>query len=232
MLSFVKTLFDLPREVRSASTWLVLLLALFWADAYCIGRFERSLVSLLQVEPAQILAIVGPRWLAETLWATIAAVATWFYVLPTVVVPLWRWSLFIVRRWLPDWMLDETWPSQDQGWHQVRKMRRRAIAEKNSLLLAACEERRSVAEHREQGLRCVLGILIFATTAWLAANDATGASLLGKCFDRVARLHWLWSIPLTPVTMPALALTWAVLVDRGQQFDDYICLPDMTRSFG
>jgi hypothetical protein len=143
-----KSLLDFVREMRSGDTWLLIVLAITFVDLYCILHFERSLVAVLHLDPAQLVGWMRPRWLAEAAQLLVAAVAVWFYLLPLVLVPLWRWLNYLSRVHGPEWLPSKELPRLRDGWKYLPSVRRQAIRENNPLLLAACEERLSVDRAR------------------------------------------------------------------------------------
>jgi hypothetical protein len=222
MLSFLKTILDLPRDARTASSWLLVLLLLVEGDAYLILRFDQSLMTFLQKEPAQMSAFLGQRWPKEALMASAATVATWFYFLPIVIVPSWRAMLHLADLHLPEWIWSTRQLSRKAGWRWVIGERRRAVVEKNAMMLAECDARRSAAVNREFRLRCTLGILMFTAAAACFANETTGASLSGELLNHVEQLPRLLQLLLCFAMLPAIAVTVSVLTDKGAEFDEYI----------
>ncbi|GEM_PF-6358099 len=226
MITPLKTLLELLREVRSGSTWLAIVLALAFADLYAIAHFEHSLVVVVQADPARLMPALGSRWLAELIWAVSAAAITWFYVLAMVLVPLWHWLLYIARLHLPGWLTSRAWPRSDGGWHWVDAVRRCAIAEGNALLLGICEERRLRARTRDRRLTCVLGSLIFMLAAACLATDATGPSLLGAATDAFGHLPKFAAFVSYFMLFPGAAYVLAVLFEHGVEYDDRVYLPE------
>jgi hypothetical protein len=224
-----KSLLDFVREMRSGDTWLVVMLAIAFGDLYCIVHFERSLVALLSLDPSRLVGWLGPRWHAEAAQLLATAVAVWFYLLPLVLVPFWRWLnyLFWVHR--PEWLQGKELPKLRDGWKYLPSARRQAIRENNPLLLAACEERLAVDRARTFRLSCVLGALLFALTAAACSTESSGTILLGAALTWFLQLS-AWSAFCVVLTAPSgLAGMLAVLLERGNERDDYIFLPDEKR---
>lgn len=228
MLSSLKTLADLLREVRSGSLWFAILFWLVFADAYLLWRFERSLPAVVQADPSVLVAAAGAGWMGELCIAVGSAAAAWFYLLPLVLVPLWRWGLFVVSLRVPEWLAAERrWPDARSGWVLLEATRRRAVLGNNPLLLAACGQRVVDARARSGRLGCVLGMLLFgALAAWLAGG-ATGPSLLGAGAARFEALPgWLMFLA-SAALVPGGMYLGSVLTDQGADFDHCIHLPEL-----
>lgn len=224
MLDILKKLLDLPSEARLGSTWLVVLTVVLGVDAYAIARLDQSLLTLLRQSPELMAAAFQGHWPIELFFALTAAVVTWFYLLPLVVVPIWSWLVDRTRAFMPEWLEPFVWPERSKGWQRLTTVRLQAIEQNNALLLSACDERARAARSREMVLRCVLGVFLFTTVAGVSASDASGPSLLGGLVEWVMTLSPLWHGIAFIVALPAFALVWAVLVERGAHLDGYIQL--------
>jgi hypothetical protein len=226
MAAIVDKLLELPRELRSGFTWLVLATLIVGADAYGIARFDMSLIAALS--KAEQFAQTRPDLglaLTEGFYALVAVVLFWFYVKP-LAVWAWRQFVYMCRVHGPSWMCDDivsgNYPRPSQGWQAVRFVRLRAIEQNNALLLNACDQRVSERKERDLTLGCVLAIISFSAIAFLTATPASGASLV------MAALLWLDDVPLglrffvLLFALPLLPIVWAILADRGTEFDDHI----------
>jgi hypothetical protein len=227
MPAFLDKLLDLPRELRLGTTWLALATLAVAADAYAIGRFDRSLLSIL-AHADELLAM--PRrldfLLPEGVYALAALVAFWFFVLPMMAF-LWRQLILSVSVHVPSWLeRQRSYPSPSKGWHWVPAAQIRAIEENNGLLYQACNERTAEGDARNLQMRCVLATMALSLLAFVQSTSGTGPCLLDAFFAWVDGLAFRYQVMVLPWVFAALWVCWALLMDWGGEFDGHIRLSE------
>lgn len=230
MLETFKELVKSLTAARLPTGWLLLLPSAAFLDLYGIAHFHRSLLTFLQGDPQSMSAVFGSRWIAEVSLVACVAATAWFYLLPLVVVPLWRAIVFLVKSKLPEWVVERARPSVRDGFLLVRWARDKAITSNNPLLLAECERKKASARQREFLIASLLGFLLFSLGAAFAADNVSGSSLFGVMTDELHERAGL-TVIVVLLAMPGLALAWSVLMDGGLEQDSYIHLPDLVGEY-
>lgn len=222
-MEFLKSWLELIRDLRSGLFWWALALLASFADCYLLMRFDTGLLVWLNEVPKVFeVDVTGPR-LLEAAGFVVAANLVWFYLLPLVVVPLWRKSMFELNWRLPsDYRLS---PSRKDGWHWLPAVQRKAAIEGNAVLFAYCEARQKEVVWRRHLLSCVLGSLFFGFLAMLL--DVTdGSSLIGTAISAWYGLSIGWQSALFATSMPGAAVLWLIISEQKAYYDPYIFLGD------
>lgn len=225
MTALLEKLLDLPREMRLATTWLVLATLAVFADAYAISRFDRSLLFLLK-QSDELLAMPYRMGflLPEGFYALSAVVIAWFFVLPTVTL-VWQQVLFEIRIRLPFRRNRErAYPLSSDGWLWTGFARIRAIEEDNTLLYQACEARIAEDKSKDLQMRCILASVLVSLWAFIQSTPQSGPCLVQAFLAWANGLSSGHQTLLLLLGVPAIWMMLAVLAGEGREFDGYIRL--------
>ena len=222
-MEFLKSWFDLLREVRSGQFWWSLALLACFADWYLLVRFDTGLIGWIHSLPAFAEMSFRGYSVSEGLHFAGAVALTWFYLLPLVVVPLWKRAMFELNWFLFDDYRNS--PKRKGGWRLLSTIQATAALSANSVLYDHCLNRaQEIAERRHQ-LTCLLGIALFCALAMFA--DVSGeSSLAGGAISSWMALPTGMQLVVFLISMPAIAVLVIIANDQNARFDHYIRLPE------
>lgn len=230
MLAFLKSVIELAREADSAGSRWTAVALLFWIDAYTARRLGVSLVSLVELSFQPLSVLPASRWAAEGFYISLAFAAVWFYLMPSVVVPLWRWLTFNLRLKFPGLLGESALYARSKGWRVVRSLRVEAARENNGLVFALCEERIRFGKAREHRLACVLLASTCAAMGYFGSSDASGPALAEWFVSLLAAQPRVIQPLLFFALMPGVAYIATVLLDSDAGAELVINLGDTLKS--
>ncbi len=227
MIDIFNKIFELIKEAKGGSSWLFVLLAATFVDTYVIACFDRSLADFITA-PQTFLVTIQGRELAEISLFVIMFVVTWFYLIPGVCVPFWRWLVIYVSSKIK--ITQFNWPTVERGFIPLGWAERRAITQDNSLLFQLCVQRREAAHRRDSLLAYMLGIIIFSSVAWIISPPESTCLLylLEQFFS--SRNKFLQML-ICIASLPAIGITMHVLFYNVSDDDDYMYLPELADEY-
>jgi hypothetical protein len=223
MPELFKSWVDLIRELNSSQLWLTLAFGACFADWWLLMRFDTGLLGLLGSDKNFFISRLGAHWPLELAYFAVAIGLAWFYLMPMVIVPIWRKLVFEFRwRWAAD---DQAYPSEKNGWYWLPHVMRSAAVDGNSVLHELCKARQREISLRRHQLTCVLGMLLFGILA-VFFDSAGGNSLLaevGKAWDGLTKIRQLL---LIVVSAPGAFVLFIIVGESSADYDVYIHLPE------
>lgn len=224
-MDFFKSWLELVRDFRSGQFWWSLALLINFADWYFLVRFDTGVHGWMETLPAlSEMQFTGAR-VAEVAYFVAAAAASWFYLLPLLVVPLWQKAMFELNwRLSPDYRNS---PSRKAGWRWLPGVQQKAALAGNAVLYAHCTARQTEIAERRHQLTCLLGIVFFGFLA--ACSDATGiSSLTGVAIVAWQGLAGGWQFLLAVASIPGVMALGIIISARWARSDPYIQLQEQS----
>ena len=222
-MDFLKSWIELVRDFRSGQFWWSLAVLVTFADWYLLVRFDTGVLGWMETVPALAEVQFSGSRAAEVLYFATVAALSWFYLLPVLVVPLWKKVMFEVN-----WRLSADYrdsPSRKAGWRYLPGVKQWAALVGNPVLYAYCEARRREIAERSHQLTCALGIALFSFLA-VFADVKGGSSLAGMAMAAWRALAEGWQFVLVVAALPGGIFLGIILSARWERFDPYIQLPD------